>query len=337
MSRMETLRPAARAADRVLLVGRAQGGHRAEYLSFAKAITGGRHGGWLRAFVQRGPVLVLMIEDGFLLFLSLCLWRAALGRRTVGFLFRPLPALRGQTLRLRCKRRMLRGLRRHGNVRCLTLLPRDLMEGGGLIADDGIHDFQLWDRPVARPVSHALRDDIRRAARGRMVIAAPGSLNALKGFPEFVTAFRDSPALRGKFLFAGGGRVAPGLEPMSAVLKSSGGFCLPRHLSEPELAAFHEAADAVWCLYDAAYDQASGIYGRAVQRGCPVIVRRGSLLHRLAEVEAIPHLALVPEDLPGLTTAAIPAPDPDAAVARAARMRHDSLERLDRALWGAAG
>ena len=70
-----------------------------------------------------------------------------------------------------------------------------------------------------------------------------------------------------------------------------------RFVSEEELIALYASSDLVWAFYDEEYDQASGIFGRALQFGVPSIIRSGSLVDRLCKIEKIPSLALTTDNI----------------------------------------
>ena len=52
----------------------------------------------------------------------------------------------------------------------------------------------------------------------------------------------------------------------------------------------------IWCCYSPEYDQASGVFGRAVQYGCIPIVREHSVIHKFCINEEINCIAYNPEN-----------------------------------------
>lgn len=335
----------AQASVKVRLYTRGLAGHRAAYLEFASALLRGRRTGWAGMFVARPSVLFLMIEDSFALYLAVALWRSLLGRRTVGLLFRPGPAIDGQSLRLRAKRVSLRLLRHLPLVQTLSIMPVSLDLRMSMIVDGWIHDFQLWDmgkahRTLYRSLRKAraappgdeaarLHARLRHVAAGRRLLAAIGAQNRHKGFDVFA----DQAPQGGQFWhFAAGGKLDGSCTEIATALAAAGGTVINRFLSDAEMLALYAASDAVWCHFAASYDQASGVLGRAVQFGLPVVVRAGSFSHRLCQQLGHAHLALeVPDDLrAGLHS--LPAPDAAKGAALAAQMRRQSLARLCAAL-----
>lgn len=286
------------------------------------------------------PVLFLMIEEAFGLYVWVCLVRALIGRRTAGLLLRPLPALAAQTPRTFSKYLALRLLRRVKHVSTLAILPFAIEPGIAAIADDWIDDPQLWDlgeqewnwfRSARSHENGPIALAIRRLAAGRRALCAIGRQDKAKGFDQFADLYADEYRLRDVMLFASGGKIAPDMAGKAAAFTEAGGYALPAELSDHQLVQFYAASDLVWCAYAAEYDQASGILGRAVQFGIPVIVRDGSLIHRQCLVEGLAHSAVGPENAAERLLANTPLPRQSWAPDAETR-RQRSLARLCNAL-----
>ena len=322
----------------ILDIGGGDEGHRVEYVAFLGDIFAIRRVrfNW-RVLGDPNPVLVPLIEDGLGIYTLVGLLRSLIGRRTVGFLFRPGPAISSKTLRHRGKRLVLRLLRLLPRVQTLTILPFAVEPRFAEIADGWIYDPQLWDHhwPAAMsgaPVGGALADAIRQTADGRAICAAVGRQDTAKGFDQFVALYSVAKPLREVMLFAYGGKVAAPCETTAAEFAAAGGYGVNRFINDAELHDFYACADIVWCAYAADYDQASGILGRAMQLGIPVVVRNGSLIHRLCQIEGLP---FVPFDQ-STAWQSIASPPPreplDVATARALRHGRESIARLCEAL-----
>lgn len=329
--------------DEVLLVDFEAGehGHRGQYNAMLARLFHIRRAGFTPAMLlARAPVLCPQIEAAPLRFAITSLVRGLLGRRTAGFLLRPLPALQGQSLRLRLKRAMLRLLRRTPGVQVLTIVPFAIEPGLAGIAHGWIHDLQNWDLqlegdPLAVPAAQALTRDIRARANGRPVCCAIGRQGREKGFDRFAALYTANPALRDGMLFAFGGKVSPQLAEAAQVFAERGGFALDRFVSDGELAGLYAAADLVWCAYAHDYDQASGILGRALQLGIPVVARPGSVIAAICANEAHPWVELDDGDS---WEAFVDGPmrcEPDIARRRAREHGVVSLARLAKALGAA--
>lgn len=324
---------------RVLLIDIMGGndGHRASYKALFARLFGARAGPLnAAALFSARPLLFSMIEEGFGRFVWACLIRSLLGRRTVGLLFRPLPATNGRTLRMRSKRLLLRLLRRLPGARVLILVPFMVDPRMARVAHDWFYDLQNWDLALDppgpdTPETFSLAEQIGLTGAGRSIVSAIGHQTNDKGFDRFTAIFTD-PEIRTRYQFAYGGKVAAPLKSAAKDFASAGGFGLDRFVTDDELLGFYAAADLMWCAYDPAYDQASGILGRAMQRGVPVIVRAGSVVHRLCELEGHPHIALHSEGGKELL-GPLPQPlDPAAARQRAIAHGVESIARLERAL-----
>lgn len=320
-------------------------GHRAAYLAFAIGLLGGRRVSELELFRHRGPVLFLMVEDHFGLYVLASLFRTLLGRRTVGLLFRPGPAVNGTSLRLKVKRHILRLLLRVPAVRTLSIVPTPLAPQIESIADGWIHDFQLWDlsetqrrliadmrsgRQAGNPDASALLTASRNHASGRPLLVALGMQNRAKGIQMLAASMRQGGTAGWAVMVAG--RFDPDSASTKAELESMGALVIDRHLSDQEIEAAYAVATAVWCLYDHSYDQASGILGRAIQLGLPTIVRRGSFSEALCQHEKVPHVAAQGGADIAAALAVLPKQEAEAGLALSKRLHRENAKRLRLAL-----
>jgi len=322
----------------VLLHVTSTDGHRGSYLSLLGGLLNGvRASGPWQMLRAPTPVFFLTLEGAFGLYCFIASLRVLSGRQTLGLLLRPGPALTGQSLRLRIKRRILKWLRCMPKVQTFTILPFSVEPGLAEIADGWIHDPQLWDltakeRRQEERAEGAICADIRKAAAGRRICCALGRQDKSKGFDWFADLYAEHLPLRETLLFAFGGKVDGEVAASLASFEQAGGFACNRFVTDSELLDIYAAADLIWCAYDPGYDQASGILGRAVQLGIPVMVRRGSLAHRLCKIEGFAHLAIDPTTDVRAFANLPPREDEDKAVDRARRMGAESLERLRAAL-----
>lgn len=312
-------------------------GHRGQYNAMLSVLFRARPApfGWMMLRAGQ-PVLVPQIEHAPVLFLLTCLVRGLSGRRTVGLLLRPLPALDGRSLRLRFKRWMLKLLRRVPGTHVLTIVPFAAELRFGTIASGWIHDLQNWDFALGSAVDEAesarTAKALRAAAGDRTLCCALGGQSREKGFDRFAGLWTGSEDLRARQLFAFGGKVSPDLHDAARRFAASGGHATDRFISDPELFGYYAAADLVWCAYDPSYDQASGVLGRAMQAGVPVVVRRGSIVERICQLAAHPHVALTAAPDGGLLDHPPARLTAEAAQARAREQGRISLATLAGAL-----
>jgi hypothetical protein len=219
----------------------------------------------------------------------------------------------------------------------MTILPFSVEPCFAEIADGWIYDPQLWDldddawQRVARG-ERALSKGIRKVAGDRRVCVAIGRQDSGKGFDRFVELYLRNHPLRQSMLFAYGGSVAEAVMPFVELFEQAGGYSQNRFVTDDELLDLYSSSDMVWCAYNPDYDQASGILGRAIQLGLPVIVRRDSFVHRMCQIENIPHLDIDSDvDWRKFETVA-EKQSFEAATSRANTMRLESLRRLNQAL-----
>lgn len=283
-------------------------GHRKSYLDLAIKLFCGRRVNKWQAYVSKAPVLYLMIEDNFVLYVITGVVRAIFKRRTVGLLFRPLPALNGTTQRLRSKRWILKVLKEIKLINTVSIVPFLCAPAIDTICDNWIYDPQLWDLSKSdrdeyqshrtgskisetnKLLSDAtkLEKQIRIAGHGRKILISLGAQSQDKGI-NVLTSVAGTHTLE-KWLITAAGRFDESASELRSTLEKCGHLVVDRYLSDAEIIAAYATADATWCLYHAKYDQASGILGRSIQFGIPPIVRRGSIGHILCKKDNIPHI-----------------------------------------------
>lgn len=292
-----------------LFYSRTLSGHRREYLEFSIGLFGGERVGAFGMFKSSRPVLFLMVEDSFVLYFIVSLWRSLFSWRTVGLLFRPKPAVEAKNWRLRIKKGMLKFLRRINAVNTLSIVPTPLDPRFDVIVDGWIYDFQLWDlsssdrelfnhlvsanspKMISDQDAAKLVNTVKIVANGKLVISTIGRQDSDKGFDLFATFFQQSGVLENWHPVVGG-KVSDACKGHKSNLETKGATVLNRFVTDAEIIGLYAVSHIVWCAYAESYDQASGILGRAVQLGLPVIVRKGSISHRFCLAENIAHAPL---------------------------------------------
>lgn len=233
-----------------------------------------------RSLVAAPYVLFATLDGEDVAFLTVALIRAALGRPTVAFFLRPQGCFAG-TLKALAKRMLFRAMKQVRSVRILTILPFDMDPRYAEVADDWIYDPQLWDLWVDGPPVLPDTDLSRRveiARQGRKVMIFIGGVNLRKGFDSFV----DTAEAEGETtLFVSAGRVSPECAHHAVRLRELRMMVEDRFVTDDEILSLYKVADLAWCRYSPEYDQASGVFGRALQTGVEPVVREGSLLHRM--------------------------------------------------------
>lgn len=322
----------ARRPETLLVYGASQTGRRPAYFRALDRLFGARRAGLGRVLLSRAPVLFLMIEEAFLSYVAICLLRAVVGRRTAGLLLRPMPLVASNRRHYRVKRAVLHWLKRFETVQTLSILPFTVLPAAAFVAKDWIYDVELWDLTDAeRDAVELLRRE--RRPGDRLVLTSLGRQSARKGFDLFAESYEHHAGLRDRFGFIACGKVAPGLVDRVAAFRVWGGVVVDRFLSDAEMLGTYAASDAVWCLYPPVGDHAIGVLGRAAQLGIPVIVREGSLSHRLCVIENIPHVAAAAQGVAQRLAGPLPPRD----VLRGRCMAHNFARQSETRLRDALG
>ncbi|MBU1325373.1 MAG: hypothetical protein KJ676_09020 [Alphaproteobacteria bacterium] len=222
--------------------------------------------------------MFLMIEEDFIGYFLASVVRAALGRRTVGLLFRGREAALGGTFRMRLKRALLKALRQTPKSTSLSIVPFSIEPRLAEVADGWIDDIQLWDVEDLVPPPSRLSGQLVDMAAGRGLVVSLGAQSASKGLDFFTSAWCSDPDLRDRWLFVVAGEVGQHDPAQTERFSSLGGVIVDRLLSDAELASLYAVASVVWVIYSPEYNQASGIFGRAVQYDRPILVRRGAAI-----------------------------------------------------------
>lgn len=332
--RTRRMRPRGR-VDGPLVYSKREAGRRACYLRVLERLFGARRASLREVIFSRAPILFLMVEEAFLLYVAVGLLRALLGRRTAGLLLRPMPLSASARCSCRWKRSILGWLKRFRSIHTLTILPFSVFPAFSTIAKGWIYDFQLWDlTDEEREAVELLRSE--RQPGERLVLTAIGTQNRRKGFDLFTDSYVRSTALRERFQFISCGRIEPRIDAYAAVFREAGGVCVNRSVTDAELLGAYAASDAVWCFYPPFGDHASGVLGRAAQLGIPAVVRYGSVAHRLCIVENIPHVAATPDGIAEQLAGPLPPRDEARGRIAASRFAGQSEATLRTAL-GLAG
>lgn len=282
-------------------------GHRASYLEFVQSKFGGERLSAKSLVFWKDPVFFLMIEDNFALYLLVSFLRVLLGRRTVGLLFRPKPAIAANSVRLKLKKLALKFLRNFSNVKTFSIVPVPLEPAINEIVNDWIYDFQLWDinfeqKQIVKKIrdSYQLSDleifnqfEILKKIKNRnkkKILVAIGAQNKGKGVEELAKAINTLSDA--DYLVVVAGRFSQDVSIAKQTIKTGGGLVFDRFMTDDEILALYAIADNVWCFYDPSYDQASGILGRAIQLDVTPLVRAKSFSELLCKSEQLNHISI---------------------------------------------
>ncbi|MER8689028.1 MULTISPECIES: hypothetical protein [unclassified Mesorhizobium] len=245
------------------------------------------------------------LDDDLVSFVSIALRRAALGRATVALFLGPQSCFGPFNLKRLLKKGIFVFLRRVPKVTVASIIPLSLAPEYGTVVDVGLHDPQWWDMHdghiLRQPGDTPVATEVRHLAGGRPIVCWLGAASVHKGFAFMVAILEANPAIAKRLCFVTAG-TANSEQALVSRFKSMGGIHIDRRLTDAEWESLYGVADAVWACYDPRYDQASGVFGRALQFGVPAIVRRSSLIHTAATKFGAPVHAIDFGDCNGAAT-----------------------------------
>jgi hypothetical protein len=244
--------------------------------------TGRLRGPTFWRLVRAERVFFCTIDTDYKAFVAIAVLRALRGHRTTGLFLRPMQCFRKERpVVYSAKRWVFRVLRRLPGLRLLSIIPFAVEPRLAQVCHDWIHDPQLWDLwldgPPVLPETD-LSQRVTKAAGGRDVMIFIGAGNSIKGFDAFVD---EALSQKDSVLAVVAGRVASDFALEAQRLVAEGMIVEDRFVSDEEILSLYKVADRAWCRYAPDYDQASGIFGRAVQTGVTPIVREGSVVANL--------------------------------------------------------
>lgn len=209
----------------------------------------------------------------WLVFVTAC--RIIRGRRTVALCYRNDESQSLFYARSLVRRVIVSLLRHCPSTEIIQVFPPTL---GSAHRQRWIYDPEWWDL-LEMPVEEhgvALLDG------GTKSVLFIGNVDPLKGLDFFVDAAETTKrsGSRLKFIVVG---ASSGLTTSQRErLEAAGAVIVDDVPSDGEFIDYIRRATFLWCCYHPAYDQSSGVFGRALQLGAPAIVRRGSLLEQCA-------------------------------------------------------
>lgn len=272
-------------------------GHRLSYIELfgpmlALTPSTGRIGGRLAMQLVRAQRLFFgTLDDDVYGFTFVCLLRSLLGRKTCGLFLRPNSCFFAGWKAV-VKRCLFATLKRMPGVTILSIIPFEISPELRGVATASVHDPQFWDKlddGEDRDVD--AMTIIRKAAGDKPILAFIGGLTTAKDFPRLVRLFEQAPDVLSHIHLIVAGPHENKLSDDGARLRSLGATVWDRYISDAELAAIYYQADWIWTAYSRGYEQASGIFGRSVQYGRPVLIRQSShVLDRY--VEMLGHVAI---------------------------------------------
>lgn len=259
------------------------GGHRASYRDLLAAELGfealtGRAARYMGLLLKARRVLFATLDGDIERFLLIAVIRSLLLRRTCGIFIGSLHYVgKPDSLRDRLRGFGLRMVKRLPRVEVLSVIPHPVRPQLGRVTSGWIHDPQLWDLKLGTeglPETELSRK-VKHLRGQRRLIIYLGKASSRKGLPDLA---RLTAGFEQDFLVVVAGQVLEDGEQTAQELLDRGMIVEDRFISDEELLSLYGVADYVWCVYPPSYDQASGVFGRAVQLGVVPLIRSGSVL-----------------------------------------------------------
>ncbi|MHA2939517.1 hypothetical protein ACXJY6_14640 [Vibrio sp. RC27] len=273
---------------------RYESGHRLDYINFCSQYMNGERVSFKNMLTRKEPLLFLMIEENFFLYVLISLFRILLKRKTSGLLFRGVECTRGNSLRLKIKKNVLILLKYFENSKTISIIPFYLDRNLSDICDDWIYDFQFWDKEYLESQCNKLEvsrheHEIKRIAAGRKIVSAIGKQDVNKGFDKFIEMSKKNNE---KLLFISAGKISDNCRHFINDIDDKNILFIDSFISNNQLVALYRSSDFIWNLYSPQYDQSSGVFGRTLQYKNKPIIRKGSVLEKIALAEKLDHISL---------------------------------------------
>jgi hypothetical protein len=278
-------------------------GHRGPYLELLGPLLGLQsvHGAMsYKMFIRlvgARKLLFATLDQHTASFVAISVLRSVIGRRPTAALFlRASQCFIPGKMKFTIKRLLYQAMRKVPRLSVLTITPFDQAPHFSQVASDGVHDPQYWDKHDGTAIiptpKTGLSERIQHEACGRTIVCALGTQSAVKGFEFLAEILANDPSLVETVFVVAAGDVPSQLRPVADRFVLAGGKLIDQRIGDDELESLYGIADMIWACYAPEYDQASGIFGRAVQYGVPVLVRKGSLIHHFASNIDIPVIPL---------------------------------------------
>ena len=275
------------------------GGHHQSYLDILgpmfglSPITGRISFRLFNRLVNAEKLLFASLDDDMFSFAAVSIARSILRRPTVALFLRVQKCFEYGKWVYPAKRVAFRVLRRLRHLTIATITPFEVAPHYAEVAHVGLCDPQYWDlnngTGFRKPGRTKLSEEVRERADGRKICIVVGSLGIGKGIgflAETLELYAET--MVGVFVVCAG-RVMPDSSDLITRLSECGALIVDRFITDAELESLYGIADGVWAVYAPDYDQASGVFGRAIQRGVPVIVREGSVIANFAKAMDVEH------------------------------------------------
>lgn len=270
------------------------GGHRDQFNKFLlEKIPSSR---LVRKWSHPGPLVFMMIEESFPLFFAISTFRLMIGLKTSGLLFRLKPLEADDlSFKLKIKKYLLKLLKKSSSVRVFSLFDPKHIGAGYDYIHDWIHDFQIWDligtdtvEDVKSQRSVKNFEDLPKI----QTLVVLGVLNGDKGADDLIEVLKNRNSEGHDLVVKIYGNINHRyLDEIKFNLRD-GDELFNGHVDDALFWKGYAEADLIWAFYSKNYDQSSGIVGRAIQFGVPVVVRRGAIIDKILSAMNVHHYPL---------------------------------------------
>lgn len=284
-----------------LVYAQSTSGHRRSYLDGLgelfglQPVSGKIDHRLFRRLVAARSVLFATLDDHVPSFLAVACARTLRGRKTMALFLRAQKCFEDGRWYYPLKRNAFRILKRQPGLTLASITPFSVTPRHREVAHAGVIDPQYWDlhdgNILRPPASTALAANVLAQANGRHVVCALGTLSLNKGIDFLADTLQRHPRLAEKMLVVAAGHVPLDARGSASRMTKAGALVIDRFMSDAELESLYTAADSVWACYAPDYDQASGIFGRAVQFGVLPMLRAGSVTEAFAKVHSLDHVS----------------------------------------------
>ena len=231
-------------------------------------------------------MFIVTIDDAPLTYFFLVLCRSYIGYKTAALFIRPQNCFNNSQPKFIFKKLFYKLFKKLPRFELLTITPHEWEPSFSIVSNRGTYDPQycdLFSNGSLKSLSVTdLADVIKKESKSSLIVTLPGSITKEKGY-EFFTEIAQQSNLRLlpiKFLAAGA--VAQDMRLTAKEFVKAGGLLIDRTLTDTEIESLYAVSDGIWACYDPSYNQASGIFGRALQTDTPVFLRAGSMLEKAA-------------------------------------------------------
>jgi hypothetical protein len=278
-------------------------GHRRSYLDIFEGMFGldilvGRSSiPMLFRLIRARSILFATLDDDVFSFIFVASVRSLFNKPTVALFLRAEKCFESSKWHHFFKRITFSFIRNFRGLNIATITPFSSAPQYMKIANMGLYDPQYWDiyddPDFNKSNSTSLSLMIENRSNGRKVCCILGSLTSIKGLSFINETLEKYPKIMGRIFFVFAGKSTAFESKIMDSLKEKDTLVVDRFISNDEMSSAYTVADIIWCCYAPEYNQASGIFGRAIQLKKYVIVRENSIISQFSKKEAIKSLFLV--------------------------------------------